>query len=53
VSSRPRPSGAGTEPLDAGGIDQAHYFEAMAAVIIRLVVCGADPLSPAVTFGVP
>jgi 8-hydroxy-5-deazaflavin:NADPH oxidoreductase len=25
----------GGEPLDAGGIDHAHYLEAMAAVIIR------------------
>ena len=35
----------GGKPLDAGGIDHAQYLEAMAAVIIRVLVRGADPLS--------
>lgn len=36
---------AGGEPLDAGGLEHAHELEAMAAVVIRLLVGGADPLS--------
>ena len=36
---------AGAEPLDAGGLEQAHNLEAMAAVIIRLLWNGAPPLS--------
>jgi predicted dinucleotide-binding enzyme len=36
---------AGGEPLDAGGLEQAHNLEAMAAVIIRLLFGGADSLS--------
>jgi predicted dinucleotide-binding enzyme len=36
---------AGAEPLDAGGLDHAYELEAMAAVIIRLLFAGADPLS--------
>ena len=36
---------AGGEPVDAGGIEHAGYLEAMAAVIIRLLFGGADPLS--------
>jgi len=36
---------AGGEPLDAGGLEHAHELEAMAAVIIRLLFAGADPLS--------
>jgi 8-hydroxy-5-deazaflavin:NADPH oxidoreductase len=36
---------AGGEPLDAGGVEHAHELEAMAAVIIRLLFAGADPLS--------
>lgn len=36
---------SGAEPVDAGGLDQAHNLEAMAAVIIRLLTGGADPLS--------
>jgi 8-hydroxy-5-deazaflavin:NADPH oxidoreductase len=36
---------AGGEPLDAGGVEHAHELEAMAAVIIRLLFGGADPLS--------
>lgn len=35
----------GAEPFDAGGIEQAHQLEAMAAVIIRLLFGGADPLT--------
>jgi predicted dinucleotide-binding enzyme len=35
----------GAEPLDAGDLDQAHHLEAMAAVVIRLLFGGADPLS--------
>lgn len=36
---------AGADPLDAGGLEHAHQLEAMAAVIIRLLFGGADPLS--------
>jgi predicted dinucleotide-binding enzyme len=36
---------AGGEPVDAGDLDQAHNLEAMAAMIIRLLFGGADPLS--------
>jgi predicted dinucleotide-binding enzyme len=36
---------AGGEPLDAGALEHAHELEAMAAVVIRLLVGGADPLS--------
>lgn len=36
---------AGGEPLDVGGIEHAHELEAMAAVIIRLLFAGTDPLS--------
>jgi predicted dinucleotide-binding enzyme len=36
---------AGGEPCDAGGLEQAHNLEAMAAVIIRLLFNGADPLT--------
>jgi 8-hydroxy-5-deazaflavin:NADPH oxidoreductase len=36
---------AGGQPLDAGGTEQALHLEAMAAVIIRLLYGGADPLS--------
>jgi predicted dinucleotide-binding enzyme len=36
---------AGGEPLDAGGLEHAHELEAMAAVVIRLLVGDADPLS--------
>jgi predicted dinucleotide-binding enzyme len=36
---------AGGEPLDAGGLEHAHELEAMAAMVIRLLVGGADPLS--------
>jgi 8-hydroxy-5-deazaflavin:NADPH oxidoreductase len=36
---------AGGEPLDTGGLEHAHELEAMAAVVIRLLVGGADPLS--------
>lgn len=36
---------AGGEPLDAGGLEHAHELEAMAAVVIRLLVGGADSLS--------
>ena len=35
----------GAEPLDAGGLEQAHHLEAMAAVIIRLLFSGADERS--------
>lgn len=35
----------GAEPLDTGGLEQAHHLEAMAAVIIRLLFAGADELS--------
>jgi predicted dinucleotide-binding enzyme len=45
---------SGAEPVDAGGLDQAHNLEAMAAVIIRLLTAGADPLSGfQLTVGVP
>lgn len=33
----------GAEPFDAGGLEQAHNLEAMAAVIIRLLWTGAAP----------
>jgi hypothetical protein len=36
---------AGGEPLDAGGLENTHDLEAMAAVIIRLLFGGADALS--------
>ncbi len=36
---------AGAEPLDAGELEQAHNLEAMAAVIIRLLFGGVDPLA--------
>lgn len=36
---------AGGEPLDAGGLENAHDLEAMAAVIIRQLFGGADPLA--------
>jgi 8-hydroxy-5-deazaflavin:NADPH oxidoreductase len=36
---------AGGEPLDVGGLEQAHNLEAMAAVIIRQLYGGADALS--------
>jgi 8-hydroxy-5-deazaflavin:NADPH oxidoreductase len=36
---------AGADPLDAGGLEQAHNLEAMAAVIIRVLYGGADPLT--------
>jgi predicted dinucleotide-binding enzyme len=36
---------AGGEPLDAGGLENTHDLEAMAAVIIRQLFGGADPLS--------
>jgi 8-hydroxy-5-deazaflavin:NADPH oxidoreductase len=36
---------AGGEPLDAGGLEHAHELEAMAAVIIRLLFAGANPLA--------
>jgi predicted dinucleotide-binding enzyme len=36
---------AGGDLLDAGGLEQAHNLEAMAAVMIRLLFGGADPLS--------
>jgi 8-hydroxy-5-deazaflavin:NADPH oxidoreductase len=36
---------AGADPLDAGGLEQAHHLEAMAAVIIRVLYGGADPLT--------
>jgi predicted dinucleotide-binding enzyme len=37
---------AGGDPLDAGGLEQAHNLEASAALIIRLLLLGrADPLS--------
>ena len=35
----------GAEPLDAGGMEQTANLEGMAAVIIRLLSGGADPLS--------
>jgi predicted dinucleotide-binding enzyme len=35
----------GSEPLDAGDLCQARNLEAMAAVIIRQLFSGADPLS--------
>ena len=35
----------GAEPLDVGGLEHAHHLEAMAAVTIRLLFGGADPLS--------
>jgi hypothetical protein len=45
---------AGGEPLDAGGLEQTHNLEAMAAVIIRLLFGGADPLSAfQLTVGAP
>jgi 8-hydroxy-5-deazaflavin:NADPH oxidoreductase len=36
---------AGGEPLDVGGLEHAHELEAMAALVIRLLFGGADPLS--------
>lgn len=36
---------AGGEPLDVGGLEHAHDLEAMAAVMIRLLFGGAEPLS--------
>jgi predicted dinucleotide-binding enzyme len=36
---------AGGEPLDAGGLENTHDLEAMAAVMIRLLFDGADPLA--------
>jgi 8-hydroxy-5-deazaflavin:NADPH oxidoreductase len=36
---------AGGEPVDARGLEQARNLEAMAAVIIRLLFAGADPLA--------
>jgi predicted dinucleotide-binding enzyme len=36
---------AGAQPLDAGELLHARYLEAMAAVIIRWLAGGADPLS--------
>jgi predicted dinucleotide-binding enzyme len=33
----------GAAPVDVGGLDQASYLEAMAAVVIRLLFAGADP----------
>ena len=36
---------AGGEPLDAGGLENTHDLEAMAAVIIRQLFGGADPLA--------
>lgn len=36
---------AGGEPLDVGGLEHAYELEAMAAVVIRLLIAGADPLS--------
>jgi predicted dinucleotide-binding enzyme len=45
---------AGGDPLDAGGPEQAHNLEAMAAVIIRILFGGADPLSAfQLTVGAP
>jgi predicted dinucleotide-binding enzyme len=45
---------AGAEPLDAGGLAQAHNLEAMTAVIIRLLWNGAEPLSAfQLTVGTP
>jgi predicted dinucleotide-binding enzyme len=45
---------AGAEPLDAGGLSQAHNLEAMTAVIIRLLWNGAQPLSAfQLTVGAP
>jgi 8-hydroxy-5-deazaflavin:NADPH oxidoreductase len=45
---------ASGEPLDAGGIEQAHNLEAMAAVIIRILFGGADSLSAfQLTVGTP
>ena len=35
----------GAEPLDAGELAQARNLEAMAAVVIRLLFTGAQPLS--------
>lgn len=35
----------GGEPIDAGGLEQAHNLEAMGAVIIRLLFGGVNPLS--------
>lgn len=36
---------AGAKPLDGGDLGQAHHLEAMAAVCIRLLFGGAEPLS--------
>ena len=36
---------AGGDPLDVGGLEQALNLEAMAAVVIKLLFSGADPLS--------
>jgi predicted dinucleotide-binding enzyme len=45
---------AGGEPIDAGGLEQAHHLEAMGVVIIRQLVNGADPLSAfQLTVGAP
>jgi predicted dinucleotide-binding enzyme len=35
---------AGGEPLDAGGLENTHDLEAMAAVVIRQLFAGRDPL---------
>lgn len=35
----------GAEPLDAGDLTQARHLEAMAIIVIRLLMQGADPLS--------
>ncbi|RFS86157.1 NADP oxidoreductase [Actinomadura spongiicola] len=35
----------GAEPLDTGDLTQARHLEAMAIIVIRLLLSGADPLS--------
>jgi 8-hydroxy-5-deazaflavin:NADPH oxidoreductase len=44
----------GAEPLDVGELEQAHHLEAMAAIVIRLLMGGADPFSTfQLSVGVP